>query len=78
MTLDEIGQFEKDLLPLVGFELAPRTLECFAGCRHGSVDVLGVALGHCGEQFAGRRIAAFKMFAGGGVQPFAVDQQLFE
>ena len=78
MTLDQIGQLQKHQLALIGFELAPRTLRTPFGGRHGAVDVLGIALGHRGEQFAGRRIAAFKMFARGGVQPFAVDQHLLE
>src|SRR6478752_5668039 len=40
------------------------------------VDVLGVALGDGGEQFAGRWIVSLELLARGGIDPFAVDQHL--
>jgi hypothetical protein len=77
MTLDQIGELQKDLLALIRLELAPRPFERLARRGDRPVDVFGVALRHGGKQFAGRRIAAFKVLAGSGIHPFAVDEHLF-
>ncbi len=76
ILLDEIGELEQQGLPLERLDLAPRSLEGAAGRGDRAVDVLGIALGDGGEQFAGRRIMRLEFLAGGGVDPFAVDQHL--
>src|SRR4029077_21144442 len=77
MAVDQIGKLQQNLLALIRLELAPRPFERLACRSDCAVDVFGVALRHGGEQFAGRGIAAFKMLAGRGVPPFAVDEHLF-
>jgi hypothetical protein len=74
--LDEIGQFEQQVLPLKGLDLAPWPFEGAAGGRDRAVDILGIALGDGGEQFSGGRVVRLEALAGCGVDPFAVDQHL--
>ena len=78
IPLDEICELEENLLPLVRLEFAPRAFERLAGGCHCAVDIFGIAFRDRGQQLAGRRIAAFEVLAGSSVDPFAVDQHLFE
>ncbi len=47
-----------------------------AGSRDGTVDILGLRLGHCHERLARARIVCLKGLAARSVLKFAVDQQL--
>ena len=76
ILLDQVGEPEQHVLPLEWPYLAPRSLEGAAGGGYRTVDVLGVALGDGGEQFAGRWIMSLELLARGGIDPFAVDQHL--
>ncbi|MGY4422769.1 hypothetical protein ACVWY2_005218 [Bradyrhizobium sp. JR6.1] len=62
--------------PLERLHLAPGPFERAARRCNGTVDVLGIALGDGGEQFTGCGVMGFECLAGGGVDPFAVDQHL--
>ena len=76
ILLDEVGEPEQHALPLEWLHLAPRPLEGAARGGDRAVDVLGVALGDDGEQFAGGRIARLELLARRGIDPFAIDQHL--
>ncbi len=77
MLLDEIGELEQQVLALVRLDLAPRPLEGPARSRNRGVDVLLIAFGNGGQQFAGGGIAGLKRLAGCGVHPLAIDQHFF-
>jgi hypothetical protein len=77
MTLDQIGKLQQQRLALIRLELAPRPFERLARRGDGPIDVLRVALGHGGEEFAGRWVAALEGLARRGVDPLAVDEHLF-
>ena len=78
MLLDEVGDLQQKRLALIGFEFAPRSLECRPRCGDRAVDILLVALRDGGEQIAGRRVAALEGLAGRGAHPFAVDQHALD
>jgi hypothetical protein len=46
ILLDEIGEFQKQVLPFERFDLAPRTFEGAAGGGDRTVDILGIAFGY--------------------------------
>ncbi len=73
---DQLGELEQHVLPLERLHLAPRPFEGAPRRRNRAVDVLGVALGDGREQFTGGGVVGFEFLAGGGVDPFAVDQHL--
>jgi hypothetical protein len=74
VLLREIGEPKQQTLPLRRFEFAPWTVERAPRGGDREVDVVGVALGYVGEQFARRGVTAFEGFARRRFQPFAVDQ----
>ena len=76
ILLDQIGELQQQRLPFERLDLAPRPFEGAARRRHRAVDILGIALGDGREQFAGGGIVGLEALAGGGVDPFAVDQHL--
>ncbi|MHC2305161.1 hypothetical protein ACVIJ1_001631 [Bradyrhizobium elkanii] len=73
---DEFGELEQHVLPLERLHLAPGPFERAARRRDRTVDVLGIALGDRREQLTGGGIMRLEFLAGGGVDPFAVDQHL--
>jgi hypothetical protein len=78
VLFDDVADLQQERLPLVGLEPAPWTLESGARSGDGPVDILLVAFGDGRDQIAGRRVPAFKGFAGGGSDPLAVDQHAFD
>jgi hypothetical protein len=78
MSLDQIGKLQQYLLTLIRLELAPRPFKGFASGRNCTVDVFGITLRDCREQFTGCRISAFEALARRGIDPFAADQHLLE
>jgi hypothetical protein len=78
VALDKVRELQQNLLALERLELAPSAFKGPSRRRNRPVDVLGISFGHGREQFARRRVAAFKVLAGRGVYPFAVNQHPFE
>jgi hypothetical protein len=76
ILLDEIGEFQKQALPLERLDLAPGTFEGAASRDNRAVDILGVAFGHGRQQFTCRGIKRLEFLAGSGIDPLAVDQHL--
>ena len=74
MALDEIRQPEKKLLALIRLELAPGPLKCLAGSRDGAIDVLGVALGHGRQHFAGCWVATLEALSRCCIDPSPTNQ----
>ncbi len=76
ILLDQIGELQEHVLPLERLCLAPRSFEGAARGGDRAVDVLRITLGDGREQFAGCGVEGLELLAGGGVDPFAVDQHL--
>jgi hypothetical protein len=74
IRFDQIGELQKQRLPLIRLDLAPRPFEGATGGGDRKVDILGIAFGHYRQQLAGGGIVGLESLAGCGIDPFAVDQ----
>ena len=63
MLLDEIGEFQKQVLPLERLDLAPRSLEGATGGGNGAIDIFGIAFGDGRKYLTGRRIERLELLA---------------
>src|SRR5262245_46581371 len=78
VALDQVGQFQQDLLAFIRLELAPWPFNRRARGRDSTIDVLCVTFCNGCQQLAGRWIAAREGLPGNGLNPFAVDQHLLD
>jgi hypothetical protein len=78
VLFDQIGEFVHQDAALSGGEFfAPRAVvESCAGGGDCFVHIGGVGFGDFGDDFSGGWVDGWEGFAGGGVHPFVVDEQL--
>ncbi len=78
MLFDEVGEFvHQDAALGCGELFAPgAVIECGASGNDGFVHIGGIGFSDFGDDFSGGWVEGWEGFAGGGVYPFVVDEQL--